>query len=54
LDIRLATADDIPALRAIAADAYAQYVGVIGAKPARALSPMSKLVAPPAISSTRM
>lgn len=34
MPIRQATKDDLPALRAIAADAYAQYVEVIGRKPA--------------------
>ena len=34
MQIRQATTDDIPALRMIAADAYAQYVELIGRKPA--------------------
>ena len=34
MQIRQARDDDIPALRAVAADAYAQYVEVIGRKPA--------------------
>lgn len=34
VEIRQATTDDLSSLRAIAADAYAQYVGLIGRKPA--------------------
>ena len=34
LHIRLATGNDVSALRAIATDAYAQYVGAIGREPA--------------------